>query len=49
MLKGGFPDGVDIEPDLEQRIMVKVVSPVKNEGGFFHAVIYPLVIQLSIF
>jgi len=43
----GFSYGIDVEADLKQRLMVEVVSAVKDEGGFFHAVEYPLVIQIA--
>ena len=48
MLEGGFAYGVDVEAYLEQRVMVKAVSAVKDEGGFFHTVVDALKIKIFI-
>ena len=41
-------DGKDIEPEVEEFLMVEMVSSIKNKWGFFHTVKYRFIIQTPV-
>ncbi len=49
VFQSGFPDGVDIEADVVERLMVEVVSAVEKECRLWHGVKNLLVIEGLVF
>merc|ERR1712083_671882 len=40
-----FPDRLDVETNLDHRIVIQDLSPIKEERWFCHPAVYPFVIE----
>ena len=49
MLQRGFADGIDVETDFVQRLMVEVVAAVEQECGLNHTVENFLIVERFVF
>lgn len=47
MAFGWFADGMDVEAEVEEGLMIEDVAPVEDEGGVGHAFIDALVVELG--
>ena len=45
MGQAGFPDRINVKTDLEEPLMIKDISAIKNMGRFFHLFVDQTVIQ----
>ena len=49
MEQGFLSQGKNIESDLMQALRIQVIPPVKDERRFYHFIMYPLEIKLTVF